>query len=239
MVAMTSRPPRHAVRRPLAAVVAAAVLLLAPGCGTASDPSPPAGVDGLTIPTPAPEPDDFVDEIDNPWLGLDLDHVRLYRSSSLGHLVVNASLGPEIAGVATTQVQTSTQTVDPFDEPGAAFTPLVTDYYAQDEAGNVWWFGREGDWQAGVDGAEAGIAMLAKPRLGDGYAQAEPGPRAEIVALDGITETEAGAFDDLLVIETTEPDGRVLRSHYARGVGLVLLETVTGTPDETLELVAS
>lgn len=223
MVAMTSRAPRHAVRRPLAAVVVATVLLLAPGCGTASDPSPPAGVDGLTVPTPGPDPDDFVDEIDNPWLPLTPGASWTYRTGDGADEVWSVGAGPEIEGVPTTALTVSSG---------------GTDYYAQDEAGNVWWFGREGEWQAGVDGAEAGIAMLAKPRLGDGYPQAEPGPRAEIVALDGVTETEAGAFEDLLVIETTEPDGRVLRSHYARDAGLVHRETVTGSPDETLDLVA-
>lgn len=223
MVAMTSRAPRHAVRRPLAAVVVAAVLLLAPGCGTASDPSPPAGVDGLTVPTPGPDPADFVDEIDNPWLPLTPGASWTYRTGDGADEEWSAEAGPEIEGVQTTALVT---------------TSGGTDYFAQDEAGNVWWFGREGEWRAGEGGAEAGIAMLAKPRLGDGYVQAEPGPRAEIVALDAITETEAGAYEDLLVVETTEPDGRVLRSYYARDTGLVYGETVTGTPDEHLDLVA-
>ena len=78
--------------------------------------------------------------------------------------------------------------------------------------------------------------MLAEPRVGDGYAQADPGPRGEVLALDGEAEVPAGAFDDLVVIETTEPGGRVLRSFYARGAGLVSQETETGAPDETLEL---
>ena len=45
----------------------------------------------------------------------------------------------------------------------------VVDYYAQDRHGNVWWFGREGVWRAGEDGAEAGLAMPATPRVGDGW----------------------------------------------------------------------
>jgi hypothetical protein len=222
MSAMTSRASRHAVRRVAAAVAAVlAVLLVVTGCGTASEPSPPAGVDGLTVPTPSADPRDFVDEVDNPWLPLVAGDSWTYRTADGADEVWSVEPGPQVAGVPTTALVT-----------GGG----VTDYFAQDEDGNVWWFGREGEWRAG-DGAEAGIAMLATPRVGDGYLQAEPGPRAEIVALDGVAETGAGAFDDLLVIETTEPDGRVLRTYYARGAGPVSRETVTGTPDETLDLV--
>jgi len=59
------------------------------------------------------------------------------------------------------------------------------DYYAQDNAGNVWYFGEdtsncegagnctpgEGGWIAGVEGAQPGIIMLANPRSGDRYMQ--------------------------------------------------------------------
>src|SRR5262249_54160176 len=58
-----------------------------------------------------------------------------------------------------------------------ALTEDTADWYAQDKAGNVWYFGEattsfasgdtcpshEGSWEAGVDGAEPGIVMLANP----------------------------------------------------------------------------
>ena len=219
MSAMTSRPARHVVRR---VVAAAAVLLVATGCGTASEPSPPAGVDGLTVPTPSPDPADFVGEIDNPWLPLALGESWTYRTVGGASEEWSVQAGPEIAGVPTT----------------ALVTGAGTDYYAQDAAGNVWWFGRDGEWQAGVGGAEAGIAMLATPRVGDGYVEARPGPRAEILELEGVVQTEAWELEDLLVIESTEPDGRVVQSYYARDAGLVSRETVAGTPDVALQLVA-
>jgi hypothetical protein len=56
----------------------------------------------------------------------------------------------------------------------------TTDYYSQDAAGNVWYFGEdtaeltpagkvkstEGSWLAGRDGAKAGIYFPASPRVG-------------------------------------------------------------------------
>jgi hypothetical protein len=59
------------------------------------------------------------------------------------------------------------------------------DWYGQDRAGNVWYFGeatkeldshgrvtsREGSWQAGRNGAVEGIFMPAHPRVGRSYRQ--------------------------------------------------------------------
>src|SRR4051794_8444914 len=61
----------------------------------------------------------------------------------------------------------------------------TTDWYAQDRAGTVWYFGaatkelarhgrvpsREGSWRAGVHGAGQGVFMPARARVGDEFAQ--------------------------------------------------------------------
>ncbi|MCD4535777.1 hypothetical protein LRP67_16940 [Nocardioides sp. cx-169] len=238
---MTRAAPRHAVRRTLATAVSLAALAtvgLVSGCSSASPSSPPAGVDELTVPTPSPDPRDFVDVIDNPWLPLEPGAQWSYDlvDGPGGVLVRVAEERRTVAGVAATVVETVATLSDDPDGSGWS-TPTSTDYFAQDDAGNVWWLGREGEWLAGEAGAEAGIAMLATPRLGDGYAQARPGPLAEVVDLEGEARVPAGAFEDLVVVETTEPGGRVLRSAYARGAGLVSVETETGAPDASLELV--
>ena len=44
--------------------------LVLTGCGSASEPSPPTGIDELVIPTPSIDPADFVDRVDSPWLPL-------------------------------------------------------------------------------------------------------------------------------------------------------------------------
>ena len=169
---MGTRGRRHAVLTVLAALVLA-------GCGSASDPSPPAGVDGLVIPTPSVDPDDFVTGVDNPWLPLPVGATWEYAVTGVrqGSTTVTTLEGPDVEGVATTAVRAETT-----PEKGAP--TVVTDFYAQDAAGNVWWFGREGEWLAGKDDAEAGLVMAADPRVGDGYRQAEAAGvdrRAEVI----------------------------------------------------------
>jgi hypothetical protein len=199
------------------------VLLALAGCGTASELSPPSGVDELVIPTPSPDPADFVAGVDNPWFPLEPASTRTYDvTDTRGQhtLTVTVAPGPEIAGVATT-AQVSR-------EPGT----VVTDWFAQDRDGNVWWFGREGEWRAGDDGAEAGVAMLASPRVGDGYRQAYARgvveDAAEVVEVDGSTTVPAGSYDDLLITDQRSAlvAGTTRDLSYARGVGLV--EEVAG-----------
>ena len=213
------------------------VLVLA-GCASASDPSPPTGVDGLVIPTPSPDPGDFVTGVDNPWLPLRFGSTWEYDVTGArpGTRTVTTSEGPDVQGVATTAVLAVTTTPD-----GRATE--VSDLYAQDEAGNVWWFGRLGEWQAGENGARAGLVMAAAPRIGDGYREAYAAGvvdrRAEVADLDDSRDLPAGEFDDLLTIVTTSPlTGAVERAYYARGVGLVAAEKVEGEPRTQLELVA-
>ena len=120
-----------------------------------------------------------------------------------------------VAGVRTT-------IVDRIEPDGFA----TTDYYAQDRDGNVWWFGRVGVFKAGEAGAEAGLAMPATPRLGDGwrpaYAEGRVEETATVESLDEEATTPAGAFAGLLVIEI---DG--VRSLYGEGLGLVEEQSAT------------
>ena len=84
----------------------------------------------------------------------------------------------------------------------SALAEDTRDHYAQDDSGNVWYFGEdsfdcegagncersEGSWLAGVNGAKPGVIMLANPRSGDTYFQEQaPG-----VALDQATVTAVG-----------------------------------------------
>jgi hypothetical protein len=221
---MGTRGRRRAALASLCLVLSAGAMS---GCGSGSGPSPPAGVDGLVIPTPSVDPADFVTGIDNPWLPLPIDATWEYdvTGDAPGTATVTTLEGPDVGGVATTAVRTELI-------PDRGSRTVATDFYAQDERGNVWWFGREGEWLAGEEGAEAGLVMAERPRVGDGYRQAfAPGivdQRAEVLAVD-----------DLVTVAVTSPlTGTTVESSYAESVGLVSLETVEGEPEMQLGLVA-
>jgi hypothetical protein len=207
--------------------------LSASGCGDASPESPPSGVDELVVPTPSPDPADFVTGVDNPWLPLASGARWTYEATGVTPGAVTVSVSDQtetVAGVATTVVTRS-------DPTGAE----VVDYYAQDRGGNVWWLGRQGEWRAGEDGAQAGLAMPADPRLGDGwraaYAEGVVDVRAEVVTLDQVVSVPAGRFSDLVGIDTSDPltPGVATRSYYASGTGLVE-EVSTQGPTSLLQL---
>jgi hypothetical protein len=215
---------RVRLRRTLAALVTSAGLALGTGgCGSFAQSSAPAGVDGLTIPTPHPRPGDFVGTVDNPWLPLPDGSTRTFDVSAAAATTRTLRVVPgrvDVAGVATTAVRSTL---------GAEVT---TDYYAQDRSGNVWWFGHDGAdgaWRAGQDGAEAGLAMAATPRVGDGYRTAYLPGVVEDVAT--VVSVEHGVVQ-VDVTSVLKPGG-VTRETYRRGVGLVTrIDATTGEYDE-------
>lgn len=201
-----------------AVVLLTLLTVLAPvlaACGTASAPSPPTGVDELVIPTPSPDPADFGGPVDNPWFPLAPGSRQVYDvadADGTHALVVTVQDGPDVAGVPTTaRVQT---------ELGRR----TVDWYAQDDRGNVWWLGRRGEWAAGADGAEAGLAMPAAPRVGDGYRTAYA---AGVVEDRATVESVA---DDLLtvVVRSGLQPGASREQTYRRGVGLESEQVVSG-----------
>lgn len=130
---------------------------------------------------------------------------------------------------------------------GGQVTEDTFDWYAQDKDGNVWYFGEDtkeldngkvtstaGTWEAGVDGAQPGIVMLANPQVGDSYKQeflkGEAEDMAEVVAVNEKVTVPSGSFQNVLRIRETTPlePGVVEEKQYAPGVGNVNTRTVKG-----------
>ena len=130
------------------------------------------------------------------------------------------------------------------------------DWFAQDEDGNVWYFGEdtkeldpagnvvstEGSWEAGVDGALPGIIMEAHPRVGDTYRQEfAPGvaeDMATVLALNKTVKVPFGNFNGCLQTKEftpLEPD-QFEHKYYAAGIGFIRSVLVKGGKEE-LQLV--
>jgi hypothetical protein len=227
------RPVPAARRLVRIAVIALVTVGLATtGCGVGEPRSiDPSGVDGLEIPTPSPDPADFVAGIDNPYLPLAAGSEWVYESETLTATVTVDGDTREIAGVAATEVTTVVERRRTME--------TTTRYFAQDRAGNVWSFGAD-EWQAGVAGAQAGLVMPASPRVGDGFLQHRAAGVAEdrSVVLD-VAVNVSVPYDSwttaIEIRETTgpEPELETVR-YYAPGVGLVRTVSDTGV----LELVS-
>jgi hypothetical protein len=121
------------------------------------------------------------------------------------------------------------------------------DWYAQDADGNVWYLGEqtaeyengkvastEGSWEAGVNGAQPGIAIPADPRAGTSYRQEYLKGHAEddgfILSADEKVQVPAGKFTGALLTRDTtplEPDLVELK-FYAPDVGPVMEVAVSG-----------
>lgn len=128
------------------------------------------------------------------------------------------------------------------------------DWYAQDNDGNVWYLGEEvdnfnadgsfkdhhGSWEAGVDGAQPGIVMLADPQVGMTYRQEyyfnEAEDQGEVIALGQTVVTPYGTFTNCVKTHDwteLEPDLNE-NKFYAPGIGLVKAINVTDNEEENL-----
>ncbi len=225
---LKQKKTRLIVTRVLVSVVSVALLLGLSGC-----PRPKCDVYDPEI-----DPADFVLGIDNPFLPLVPGTTFVYQADTdegLEEIVmIVTDETKEVMGVICMVVR-DTETVD------GELLEDTFDWFAQDIEGNVWYFGEdsseyedgevistEGSWEAGVDGAQPGIIMLADPMVGDEYRQefycGEAEDDAEVVSLTESVVVPYGSFDNCLQTEETtdlEPD--VLEhKFYAEGVGFVL-----------------
>jgi hypothetical protein len=193
----------------------------------------------------------FVRHITNPWLPWRPGSVWVYRGVKDGQVqrdVVRVlSRTKTILGVRCTVVS------DIATHDGTVLES-TRDWYAQDRAGNVWYFGeatadytegsvdRSGSWQAGVGGARPGIVMTAHPKVDDAYRQEYWRGHAEdqywLVDLHQRVTVPYGSFAGAaLTLEWSRLEPFVIdRKTYVKGIGVVR-EVAAEGPHETANLV--
>jgi hypothetical protein len=146
---------------------------------------------------PVIDPANFSTRIDNPYFPLEPGTTFIYEGDTaegFEHVEFRVTRKTRtLLGVKCVEVR-DTSTVD------GEVTEDTLDWFAQDKAGNVWYFGEEskqyedgvlvavdGSWRAGVEEAKPGIVMEANPQAGDVYRQeyaiSEAEDSAEVVAL--------------------------------------------------------
>jgi hypothetical protein len=185
--------------------------------------------------------------IDNPFFPLPIGSVRSYRKQTedgLEEVLIEVLDETRIVAGVEAVVVRDRVTLD------GELLEDTRDWYAQDDSGNVWYLGEvvddyvyddngelieithPGQWEAGVEGAQAGIIMYAEPLAGDSYRQ----------------ELRAGVAEDMAYVVGIDDEGVLttldwapLEPHaleykfYAPGVGLIR-EQALGS-DEILEMV--
>ena len=184
-----------------------APFLTAIAISTAMLAAAPAQARRVTIPFNAANFSDPL-TIDNPYFPLIAGSVYTYTADNedgceVDEVTVTAD-SRLIDGVTTRVVHDQVFESETCSSAPSDLTEDTLDYYAQDNAGDVWYFGEdsfecdgeghctrsEGSWIAGENPADAlpGIIMLASPRSGDTYFQEQ----APDVALDQATVTAVG-----------------------------------------------
>ena len=245
------RPAGPGVHRRGWLIATACAVVLAGGCeqenaGT-GDPRP-AAIDDLPQTSEPVEldPDDFTTEIDNPYWAMEPGTRWVYREVDEEgdelHVVVTVTTATkETANGVTARVVRDTVSQN------GEIVEDTFDWYAQDTDGTVWYLGedtaefedgqvatREGSFEAGVDGAMAGVIMPGDPAVGMAYRQEYYEGKAEdngkVLSLEEMADVPAGHFDDLLLTKDTitiEPDVLEYKL-YAPEVGPVLTLAVSG-----------
>ncbi|HEU4758387.1 MAG TPA: hypothetical protein VFT91_00235 [Dehalococcoidia bacterium] len=251
------------LRRRIYWLIALAAVMALGGTGL----TPTSGLTSAGGPSPAPaaqvaanhqakaspadiDPGDFVSEVDNEFFPLEPGTTFFYEGAKDGVPASDETYvthdTKQILGVNTTVVHDRA-----FE--GGVLVEDTFDWYAQDVDGNVWYFGEyteqlngngnvigtEGSWEAGVDGAQPGIVMEAKPRAGDRYQQ-EFAPdvaedMARVLSLDKSACVQYGCFDDLLLTREWTPlePGVAERKYYAEDVGFIFGVMVRGGHEHT------
>jgi hypothetical protein len=196
----------------------------------------------------------FIAHVTNPWFPLQPGTVYVYRGVKDGRtardVVTVTHAVRTIQGAPCIVVRDRLYLDGKLEE-------RTSDWYSQDRSGNVWYFGEataeldarghvtttEGSWQAGRDGAKAGIYMPAHPvpgRFGrQEFYKGQAEDHFEVVTRRAPVSVPYTASHRALLTKEWTPlePGVVDHKYYVRGIGTVLEQTVRGG-DERQELVS-
>ncbi|MCA9322522.1 MAG: hypothetical protein KDB53_17400, partial [Planctomycetes bacterium] len=129
---------------------------------------------------PVINPAQFSSNVTNPFLPLVVGRTLVYEKitpEGLEHIEVETLPMTQMINGVDCRVVRDTVTLD------GVLVEDTIDWFAQDVAGNVWYFGEisknydedglldnlDGSWRWGKEGARPGIVMLANPAMGDVY----------------------------------------------------------------------
>ena len=196
----------------------------------------------------------FAPRVDNPWFPLTPGTTFVYRGVKDGKpsrdVVTVTHVIKTIRGAPCAVVRDRLYLDGRLEE-------RTTDWYSQDRRGNVWYFGEataeldargrvtttDGSWEAGRDGARAGIYMPAHPVPGRYGRQELYKGQAEdhfevVTRRASVSVPYTSSHRALLTKEWTPLEPAVVdHKYYVRGIGTVLEQTVRGG-DERNELVS-
>ena len=226
-------------RHPITAALAAlGVALALSACGSDNAVNElPQGSEPVEL-----DPKDFSIEIDNPYWPMSPGNRWVYRETdtkgALENVVVEVTDATKLIanGIEARVIR------DTVSEDGVP-VEITEDWYAQDSSGNIWYLGEyvtnydhgkvvdhKGSFEAGVDGAQAGIAMPANPKPGltyrQEYYQGEAEDMAAVITVgEEHVQVPFGYFTDGILMTRdlvpTEPKVQELK-FYAPGVGPLL-----------------
>jgi hypothetical protein len=223
------------------AAVAAVLILAACSEPATTTLTSPNEAQSRVVATATPPAVNFVAESDNPYFPLvpgTTFHYRMETSEGVEEEDFIVTSQTKVVDGVTTRV------IEDIVRLNGVITEHTFDWFAQDTTtGDVWYFGedsrsfdpvtgrlisREGSWEAGKKGAEAGIIMLGNPQVGVTYnEESAPGvaeDMATVRSLKARARVPFGSFRDCLKTDNFTPlDPEVQESkYYCPGVGLVL-----------------
>jgi hypothetical protein len=236
------------------------------GCGSSSN-SPPAkqGQSGQTAPpadiapasasyNPKIDPAKFTGRITNRYFVLTPGTTRIMKGSKDG---VPQTHTTHITRKTRTIMGVPCQVIKDVVTSNGATVEIAYDWYAQDDKGNVWYFGEstkdydakgvvistKGSWEAGIDNAKPGIVMPAHPKPGPAfYQEFRPGvaeDKGRVLKVGQTVRTKAKTYHDAIVIRDSNPLDPTLVQHkwYVPDVGVVKSIRTGSSHTETSELI--